>query len=60
MSDVVLSLFAVDVLAHREFHEQLCVCDVCGDLVQPGVTRRRLLRSRPRERSDQRRTEAED
>ena len=31
MSDVVLSLFAVDVLAYREFHEQnLCVCDVCG------------------------------
>jgi hypothetical protein len=31
LSDVVLSLFAVDVLTHREFHEQnLCVCDVCG------------------------------
>jgi hypothetical protein len=31
MSDIVLSLFAVDVLAYREFHEQnLCVCDVCG------------------------------
>jgi hypothetical protein len=31
LSDVVLSLFAVDVLACREFHEQnLCVCDVCG------------------------------
>lgn len=31
LGDVVLSLFAVDVLMHREFHEQnLCVCDVCG------------------------------
>lgn len=31
LSDVVLSLFAVDVLTHRDFHEQnLCVCDVCG------------------------------
>jgi hypothetical protein len=31
LSDVVLSLFAVDVLGHRDFYEQsLCVCDVCG------------------------------
>ena len=31
LSDVVLSLFAVDVLAYREFHDTtLCVCDVCG------------------------------
>jgi hypothetical protein len=31
LSDVVLSLFAVDILTHRDFHEQnLCVCDVCG------------------------------
>jgi hypothetical protein len=31
LSDIVLSLFAVDVLTHREFHEQnLCICDVCG------------------------------
>ena len=31
LSDIVLSLFAIDVLSHREFHEQnLCVCDVCG------------------------------
>jgi hypothetical protein len=31
LSNTVLGLFAVDVLAHREFHEQnLCICDVCG------------------------------
>jgi hypothetical protein len=31
LSDVVLSLFAADVLAYREFHDtSLCVCDVCG------------------------------
>lgn len=31
LSDIVLSLFAIDVLTHRDFHEQnLCVCDVCG------------------------------
>lgn len=30
LSDIVLSLFVVDVLAYREFYEQnLCVCDVC-------------------------------
>jgi hypothetical protein len=31
LSDIVLSLFAADVLMHREFHEKnLSVCDVCG------------------------------
>jgi hypothetical protein len=42
LSDVVLSLFAVDVLSHREFHEQnLCVCDVCGRIsYNPQVTTR--------------------
>lgn len=31
LSDIVLSLFAVDVLTYRDFHEQhLCICDVCG------------------------------
>jgi hypothetical protein len=31
LSEIVLALFAVDVLGHREFHEQnLCICDVCG------------------------------
>jgi hypothetical protein len=31
LSDIVLSLFVVDVLAYREFYEQnLCICDVCG------------------------------
>ena len=31
LSDIVLSLFAADILAYREFHEDnLCVCDVCG------------------------------
>jgi hypothetical protein len=42
LSDVVLGLFAVDVLTHREFHEQnLCVCDVCGRVsYNPRVTTR--------------------
>jgi len=31
LSDVVLSLFASDILMHRVFHERsLCVCDTCG------------------------------
>ena len=31
LSDIVLSLFAADMLAHRDFHEAaLCVCDQCG------------------------------
>jgi hypothetical protein len=31
LSEIVLSLFAADVLQHREFHEaSLCVCAVCG------------------------------
>lgn len=30
LSDIVLSLFAADILTHREFHEQhLCVCKTC-------------------------------
>ena len=33
LSDIVLSLFTVDVLTYREFYEEnLCVCDVCGRL----------------------------
>lgn len=31
LSDIILSLFAADILAYREFHDaSLCVCDVCG------------------------------
>lgn len=31
LCEIVLALFAADVLTHREFHEQnLCICDVCG------------------------------
>jgi hypothetical protein len=31
LSDIVLSLFAADILSHREFYEtRLCVCEVCG------------------------------
>jgi hypothetical protein len=31
LGDIVLSLFTVDILMHRELHErQLCVCEVCG------------------------------
>jgi hypothetical protein len=31
LANIVLSLFAVDILSHREFHEaHLCVCEVCG------------------------------
>jgi hypothetical protein len=42
LSDVVLSLFVVDVLSYRDFHEQnLCVCDVCGRLsYNPKITSR--------------------
>jgi hypothetical protein len=42
LSDVVLSLFVVDVLSFRDFHEQnLCVCDVCGRIsYNPRVTTR--------------------
>ena len=42
LSDVVLSLFAADVLGQREFYEQnLCVCDVCGRIsFNPAVTSR--------------------
>jgi hypothetical protein len=40
---LVLSLFAVDALTHREAWERgLCVCDVCGRVeFQDGVDRRR-------------------
>lgn len=42
LSDVVLSLFSVDILSHRDFHEQnLCVCDVCGRIsYNPAATTR--------------------
>jgi hypothetical protein len=42
LSDVVLSLFAADVLAHRDYHDQnLCICDVCGRVsYNPKVTTR--------------------
>ena len=42
LTEIVLALFAVDVLTHREFHEQkLCVCDVCGRIsYNPGATTR--------------------
>lgn len=42
LSDVVLSLFAVDILTQRSFHEQnMCVCDVCGRIsYNPAVTTR--------------------
>jgi hypothetical protein len=42
LSDIVLSLFAADVLMHREFHERsLCVCEVCGRVsFQPESTTR--------------------
>jgi hypothetical protein len=31
LGNIVLALFAADMLMHREFHEQrLCVCEVCG------------------------------
>jgi hypothetical protein len=42
LADVVLALFTVDVLTHRDFHDQrLCVCDVCGRIsYNPAVTTR--------------------
>lgn len=42
LSDIVLSLFAVDILTQRAFHEQnLCVCDVCGRIsYNPAATTR--------------------
>lgn len=42
LSDIVLSLFAADILAHREFHDQaLCVCEMCGRVsFNPRVTTR--------------------
>jgi len=43
LSDVVLSLFAADILMHRVFHERaLCVCDTCGRVsFDPDVTTRK-------------------
>lgn len=42
LSDIVLSLFAVDILTQRSFYEQnMCVCDVCGRIsFNPGSTSR--------------------
>ncbi len=42
LADVVLGLFAVDVLEHRELHQQkLCVCDTCGRIsYDPAATTR--------------------
>lgn len=42
LSDIVLSLFAVDILSDRNFHDQnLCVCDICGRVsYNPAVTTR--------------------
>ncbi len=43
LSGVVLSLFAVDVLSHRDAYDSgLCVCDVCGRVsFDDGATERR-------------------
>jgi hypothetical protein len=42
LSDVVLGLFAVDVLTHRELYDQdLCVCELCGRVsFNPAATTR--------------------
>lgn len=42
LSDIVLSLFVVDILSQRAFHEQnMCVCDVCGRIsYNPSATTR--------------------
>jgi hypothetical protein len=42
LSDIVLSLFVVDILSYREFYEQnLCACEVCGRLsFNPSATPR--------------------
>ena len=42
LSDMVLSLFAADVLSYRDFYEQsLCLCDVCGRVsFNPAATTR--------------------
>jgi hypothetical protein len=33
LSDIVLALFAADVLQHRDdYDQQLCVCEICGHL----------------------------
>jgi hypothetical protein len=41
LSDIVLSLFVIDILAYREFYEQnLCVCDACGRIsFNPSIPR---------------------
>lgn len=43
LSGVVLSLFAVDILSHREeYDRRLCVCDVCNRVTfQDGAVRRK-------------------
>jgi hypothetical protein len=43
LSGVVLSLFAVDVLTHREeYDRRLCVCDICNRITfQDGELRRK-------------------
>ena len=43
LSGIVLSLFAVDVLAHREEYDRsLCVCDICNRITfQDGELRRK-------------------
>jgi hypothetical protein len=43
LSGIVLSLFAVDVLSHRdEYEKRLCVCDVCDRVTfQDGALRRK-------------------
>lgn len=50
LSDVVLSLFAADLLNHRDFHEQeLCVCSVCYAIsFDPQWTGRRGCHEHPR------------
>jgi hypothetical protein len=49
LSDIALSLFAADVLMHREFHEaNLCVCEVCGRVsFTPAVVSRNGCREHP-------------
>jgi hypothetical protein len=55
LSDVVLSLFAADMLMFRELHEsRLCVCDVCGRVsYQPAIaTRTGCQDHRPRSQTN--------
>jgi hypothetical protein len=56
LHDVVLGLFAVDVLSHREFHQQnLCVCDTCGRIsYNPAATTRAgCAEHRPSQQEDE-------